>query len=268
MVNHTQFDVYATTYDDSTPIQTQVAKELSNKIYQHFHQMNKPQTWIDIGCGTGKLSRELLQQYPVQQKNIIQLIGLDNSQNMLNIWRKNIYQIAKQFDKNTIVSVTAIRSEMQYIPLTDNSIDMLVSSFSLHWQEPNILLKLVKLLKKQAYIHIAVPVAGSFFQVQQRFPLLPIYPFLTVEAWKSVILQVIQHYHGKILYQQVQSFHHTYPNLHQLLRELKKMGGAVSLKQPLATATLRQYLADTQQIQLDYQVLFIGIYLNADEDKS
>lgn len=79
-----KFDQYAAKYDNTTPIQSEVARYLWQKIMacqiQDFSQ-NFPMTWLDVGCGTGKLSQELLNEF-AENPNF-QLIALDKSPAML-----------------------------------------------------------------------------------------------------------------------------------------------------------------------------------------
>jgi malonyl-CoA O-methyltransferase len=53
----------------------------------------------------------------------------------------------------------------------------------------------------------------------------------------------------------------SYDNLKSLLKNLKQMGGAVSGKDSIDTATFRRYLQDQSPIGLDYELLMIGLQL-------
>lgn len=151
---------------------------------------------------------------------------------------------------------------MTKIPLASNSVDRLISSFALHWVSPNVLAELIRVTKTGGQIHLAIPVSGSLGAVQQRFPKLPIFPFLSVEDWLTAIEKILQSRNGQWLYNEEQVFSHPYDKLADLLKSLKQMGGAVSGQSPKQSAMsrpiLKQYLADNSPIALDYRVLLVG----------
>ena len=137
-----------------------------------------------------------------------------------------------------------------------------MSSFALHWVTPKVISEFGRVLKKGGQIFLAIPVNGSFYQVSQRFPKLPIFDFLPSTNWLQAIYQLIQQRDGELRFVDERAFCHTYPNIRTLLAELKQMGGAVSGKNAIDTPTMRRYLADNQPIDLDYRILLVGLTLN------
>ncbi|MFW2178378.1 MULTISPECIES: methyltransferase domain-containing protein [unclassified Moraxella] len=292
-----QFQKFANSYDQATPIQSEVALSLAQQIRAFANDGHQQEVWADIGCGTGKLSQAVLQQV-LQENNMSRgmlntpfvrhngywayairpylatLIGVDNSQNMLDIWQNNCQNLVKNLTPcmgvlHTPLSDNHLRSpnfvpmltNMQNLPFADNAVDVVMSSFALHWATPKVILELGRVVKKGGYLYLAIPVAGSFRQVSERFPQLPIYPFLPSQDWQLAIEQLIQQRQGKVQFFDERSFHHTYPNLKTLLAELKQMGGAVSGQSAMSPSVLRQYLNNPLPIDLDYQILMVGVAL-------
>lgn len=245
------FQQCAIQYNEETPIQTLVAQQLFNHIieYNYFFD-NQSKIWLDVGAGTGKLSQHLLNYLQYYPKN--QLYILDKSTEMLSIFYQNL---------PTNLPVIPLVADMQSIPLNSNNVDVVMSSFALHWLNPTVLNELVRVIKIGGQLHVAIPVAGSFKQIQQHFPRLPIFPFLSAESWKNAINWLVKQRHGKVFYDYQQDFSYSYDNLRQLLFSLKKMGGAVSGQPPLSTSILRQYLKNNYPINLDYRILLMGVQL-------
>lgn len=257
-----KFDQRASGYDKATPIQTDVAWLLAQQILTtqpllHEYSLATP-CWADIGCGTGKLSQAVMATFLAADKKLpmTTLYGVDNSQAMLTIWQNHCQHCS---DNLTFHPVFA---DMQQLPFADCSLTGLMSSFALHWANPSIIAELGRVVKKGGRVYLAIPVKGSFGQVSERFPALPIFPFLPSDDWQQAIGQLIAQRQGELLFLQERNFSHLYPNLKTLLTELKHMGGAVSGQAAMQPKLLRQYLSDVAPIYLDYQLLLVGFTLN------
>lgn len=255
-MNNPKFQQFAHSYDKATPIQSDVALFLANLIAGCGYFANKNQQWLDIGCGTGKLSFAILNKFS-SNLPFCQLYGLDNSQNMLNIWQEN----CQKFNKNSQLTFYPNLANMEILPFSDHYFDVVMSSFAVHWTSPNTLLEFCRVIKQGGQLHLAIPVKGSFSMVVERFPLLPIFDFLPSEIWLAMIEQIIQQYSGKILYHFQRNFCYEYDNLALLLKDLKNMGGTLQTEKMLPTSQLRHYLQDKNAITLNYDVLLIGITL-------
>lgn len=256
-----QFNQYSQSYDKATPIQSDVAFFLAEQISALLDAKDY-QTWLDVGCGTGKLSQAVLHQIshqgvpPMPSFETIKLIGVDTSQAMLNLWQKNC-QLSNQ-----TIHLKPVVADMTALPFADKSVDLVMSSFALHWTTSQVVFELGRVLNKGGFMFLAIPVKGSFRQVSERFPKLPIYPFLASDDWQQAINQLIKTRNGKLVFFDERSFRHSYPNLKILLNQLKQMGGAVSGQSPVSLSVLRQYLQDNSPVDLDYQMLMIGVQLN------
>lgn len=265
------FEQFATSYDAATPIQSQVAEHLAQLIV-HYHTGVTDMCVVDVGCGTGKLTEAVMSKF-LQNAALAsaQLYGVDTAASMLAIWQQRVAHLLSTPLSSTPVSSPptspmmlhsqALCANMADMALANQSADLVMSSFALHWTSPSVIAELGRIVKTKGQLHLAIPVAGSFHEVRQRFPKLPVFDFLPSHAWLAAIETLRQQRQGTLMYQAEQSFAFSYDNLKSLLKNLKQMGGAVSGKDSIDTATLRRYLQDQSPIGLDYQLLMIGLQL-------
>ena len=265
------FEQFATSYDAATPIQSQVAEHLAQLIVR-CHTGVTDMCVVDVGCGTGKLTQAVMSKF-LQNAALAsaQLYGVDTAASMLAIWQQRVTHLLSMPLSSTPVSSLptspmtlhsqALCANMADMALANQSADLVMSSFALHWTSPSVIAELGRIVKTKGQLHLAIPVAGSFHEVRQRFPKLPVFDFLPSHAWLAAIETLRQQRQGTLMYQAEQSFAVSYDNLKSLLKNLKQMGGAVSDKDSIDTATFRRYLQDQSPIGLDYELLMIGLQL-------
>ena len=265
------FEQFATSYDAATPIQSQVAEHLAQLIVR-YHTGVTDMCVVDVGCGTGKLTQAVMSKF-LQNAALasVQLYGVDTAASMLAIWQQRVAHLLSTPLSSTPVSSLptspmtlhsqALCANMTDMALANQSADLVMSSFALHWTSPSVIAELGRIVKTKGQLHLAIPVAGSFHEVRQRFPKLPVFDFLPSHAWLAAIETLRQQRQGTLMYHTEQSFAFSYDNLKSLLKNLKQMGGAVSGKDSIDTATFRRYLQDPSPIGLDYELLMIGLQL-------
>ena len=265
------FGKFATSYDAATPIQSQVAEHLAQLIVR-YHTGVTDMCVVDVGCGTGKLTQAVISKF-LQKAALAsaQLYGVDTAASMLAIWQQRVEHLLSMPLSSTPVSSLptstmtldsqALCANMADMALANQSADLVMSSFALHWTSPSVIAELGRIVKTKGQLHLAIPVAGSFYEVRQRFPKLPVFDFLPSHAWLATIETLRQQRQGTLIYHTEQSFAFSYDNLKSLLKNLKQMGGAVSGKDNIDTATFRRYLQDQSPIGLDYELLMVGLQL-------
>ena len=265
------FEQFATSYDAATPIQSQVAEHLAQLIVR-YHSGLTDMCVVDVGCGTGKLTQAVMSKF-LQNAALAsaQLYGVDTAASMLAIWQQRVAHLLSMPLSSTPVSSLptspmtlhsqALCANMADMALANQSADLVMSSFALHWTSPSVIAELGRIVKTKGQLHLAIPVAGSFHEVRQRFPKLPVFDFLPSHAWLAAIETLRQQRQGTLMYHTEQSFAASYDNLKSLLKNLKQMGGAVSGKDRIDTAVFRRYLQDPSPIGLDYELLMIGLQL-------
>ena len=265
------FEQFANSYDAATPIQSQVAEHLAQLIVR-YHTGVTDMCVVDVGCGTGKLTQAVMSKF-LQNAALAsaQLYGVDTAASMLAIWQQRVAHLLSMPLSSTPVSSLptspmtlhsqALCANMADMALANQSADLVMSSFALHWTSPSVIAELGRIVKTKGQLHLAILVAGSFHQIRQRFPKLPVFDFLPSHAWLAAIETLRQQRQGTLMYHTEQSFAFSYDNLKSLLKNLKQMGGAVSGKDSIDTTIFRRYLQDQSPIGLDYQVLMIGLQL-------
>ena len=265
------FEQFANSYDAATPIQSQVAEHLAQLIVR-YHTGVTDMCLVDVGCGTGKLTQAVMSKF-LQNAALAsaQLYGVDTAASMLAIWQQRVeHLLSMPLSSNPVSSLPtspmtlhsqALCANMADMALANQSADLVMSSFALHWTSPSVIAELGRIVKTKGQLHLAIPVAGSFYEVRQRFPKLPVFDFLPSHAWLAAIETLRQQRQGTLMYHTEQSFAFSYDNLKSLLKNLKQMGGAVSGKDSIDTTTFRRYLQDQSPIGLDYQLLMIGLQL-------
>jgi ubiquinone/menaquinone biosynthesis C-methylase UbiE len=97
---------------------------------------------LDLGCGPGLLSVEILKQIPDAT-----VIGIDPLIKMLSLAKKNI-------EESCVEIFEPVLGVSEEIPLKDSSIDTIVSRFSLpYWKQPlNSFLEMNRVLKPNGKI--------------------------------------------------------------------------------------------------------------------
>lgn len=248
-----KFQQHAHSYDQFTPIQSLVSQHLSDNIQCYFKDLSTKFHVMDLGCGTGKLTLSFLQQIHLQQDTHIVCYGVDNATNMLSLWQKNCQQFLINHPLANIHFLPICQDFTQPIPIQP-PIELCFSSFALHWGHPKNLLPILSMLAPQGQAHFAIPVFGSFDDVQQKFPCLPIYPFLSADLWRQALI-----HQGKLLYSYQQQFSFQHQNLRELLIHLRKMGGVLNQPSQMSLKILSEYLQSPKSVLLDYQVLFVGM---------
>jgi len=113
------FERASSRYDSSAHLQTRVAEELLERLAAFRFE---PRTVLDLGSGTGRVTRELKRRYPRAL-----VIALDLAPGMLREARRH-QNLWRRFAR---VCGDALR-----LPLKDASIDVLFSSLMLQWCEP------------------------------------------------------------------------------------------------------------------------------------
>lgn len=76
-----------------------------------------PQIVLDLGCGTGQLTRRLTQEFPDAE-----VVGLDYSAGMLGKARHRVGS-----------SADLVHADAQYLPFRSASVDVVVCTESFHW---------------------------------------------------------------------------------------------------------------------------------------
>lgn len=111
------FDRAAESYDEHAVLQREVAQRLQSRL--EWLKI-EPQRILDLGAGTGEQTAALQKRYPRAQ-----VLALDLSSQMLRRARKQ----SGWFRRGPSV----VCADSHFLPLADQSVDMVFSSLSLQW---------------------------------------------------------------------------------------------------------------------------------------
>lgn len=130
------FSRAASTYDDLARMQYWVGSQLMKDLASFSSRIERPDTFLDLGAGTGSRTAEIQRQFSPQQ-----VISLDIAQGMCR-------RIAKEGGAHPVTA------DFDALPLRSASIDMVYANFALQWSN-----NIDKLLHG---IHQALRPAGVF----------------------------------------------------------------------------------------------------------
>lgn len=225
-----RFDQAASQYDQATQLQQQSAEAL----LQQIGTVQLGSVWLDAGCGTGRLAKRLAAQRA-------RVWAVDRALAMLQPLRSEEH-------------IQIICTDLRELPMPDEMLDGLVSNFALHWLGVSILPELLRVVRPEGELYLAIPVAGSLAAVQQRFVGFPVFAFATEQAW-------IDAAGDALVSAEILTLSQSFDNLYELLQSLRQMGGdqvADAAYRP-EPQRLRQWLRDRAPIALDYRVLLLRL---------
>jgi malonyl-CoA O-methyltransferase len=114
------FDAAAEHYDDVAVLQ----REIGQRIVDRLDLVKLvPQVILDVGSGTGIVCQALGDRYKKSR-----LISLDIASRMLLVARSKSTWLSHWLGKQTYVCADA-----EYLPLADNSVDLIFSNLTLQW---------------------------------------------------------------------------------------------------------------------------------------
>ena len=119
------FERAAKTYDASAVLQREVAIRLAERL--EYIKL-EPKRAVDIGCGTGYITHDLLKRYPKTE-----IISLDLSINMLQQTATVDQQDWKKWFKPQKNKPLTVCADAERLPLQNQSVDLIASNLMLQW---------------------------------------------------------------------------------------------------------------------------------------
>lgn len=136
-----------------------IAEDYPNKIYEYLLPKIKGKIVLDLGCGTGKFMQKFYNE-------TTKYYGLDLSNEQLNIAKMKINSNDVEF----------ICCSAEDIPLPDNSIDVIISTWVLGTileidRRNKVLDEMKRVLKKDGNIYLVDnDIGGEFEEIRNRYP--------------------------------------------------------------------------------------------------
>lgn len=144
------FSKAAQGYDQSALLQRNIGHQLLAK----FDILQKSTTILDLGCGTGFFSKQLIQQFSPSL-----LVGLDLAEGML--------RQAKAIVENTQWLV----GDAEFLPIKDESIDFVFSNLALQWCHdfPLVLEEIYRVLKPNGIFLFTTLCEGTLLELKNSW---------------------------------------------------------------------------------------------------
>ena len=136
-----------------------LAEDYPNKIFDCLYPNIKDKIVLDLGCGTGKFMQKFY-------KDAIKYYGLDLSEKQLEIAKKKVEEKNVEF----------ICCSAENIPLPDNSIDVIISTWVLGTilevdRRNKVIEEMKRVLKKDGVIFLVEnDIGGEFEIIRDRYP--------------------------------------------------------------------------------------------------
>jgi len=119
------FDAAADHYDDVAGLQREIGKRLIERL-----ELIKftPQTILDVGAGTGFISRGLDKFYKKSR-----VLSMDIAPRMLQVARSKSGWLNNSWINKCFGNQAYICGDAEFLPFADNSVDLIISNLTLQW---------------------------------------------------------------------------------------------------------------------------------------
>jgi malonyl-CoA O-methyltransferase len=247
-----QFSRAAELYDSLAAVQRDIAADAIRFLPAQCQRL------VDIGCGTGRITKQL----SAQSEHVI---AVDLALGMLK------HASVSNQDK----TISWIQGDAEHLALADCSVDTVFSSMALQWcaSPLQVMCEIHRVLKIQGQAVLAIMVDGSFTELEQVWAQLDagrhINQFQRAEVWQRAGFD--SGLSIKLSQQHYQTWH---PNLRALLASIKGIGANVLIKQgngqePMTNTSLNRHTlaklaalylqqnGEGQQLPLSYQIAFL-----------
>jgi|TARA_B110000240_G_C13477871_1_gene443910 malonyl-CoA O-methyltransferase len=252
-----RFSRAANTYNSAAGVQLDIALDAMAYVSPSY------KNGLDIGCGTGRISQQLATRCDT-------LVAMDLAFGML------VY--AKQNSFVDDPSICWLQGDADFLPMADNSVDMVFSSMVLQWSDnqQKVMSEIARVMTSGSHAILAIMCDGSFNQLNESWQTIDnqrhVNHFYSARTWYEAARS-----QGLQVSMQEKQYVTWHPDIRQLLSSIKSIGANVLLTNQNSTQelthksknafnrrTLQQLetfyhkkYAENMQLPLTYQVCFI-----------
>ncbi len=240
-----RFGSAAAHYDEQALAQRQSAQQLIANQSLHGRV-------LDVGCGTGWLTRHIADHHPVDH-----IVALDIAAPML------------QVDALQHPLILPIQADAAQLSFQNNSFDCVVSNFALQWlsSPSQFATELQRVLASEGQFCLAIPVDGTLQELNQAWATIDqsrhTNSFFSAQIWLKALMAA-----GLTITNHQQSaFYQYYDSAKALLKSLKTIGanelqqhrqqGLWGRGQLLALEQAMDHYRHEQGLPLHYEVLMV-----------
>ncbi len=227
------FNRHAKSYPQAAALQAEVAQRLVERLELILIE---PKTILDLGCGSGFCTQQLQQRY--KKANFI---GLDIAMNMLQQLRQG--STVDNYQPQ-LVCADAVK-----LPFADHSLDLIVSSLALHWCSDftNVWAELMRVLRPGGLLLFSVCGPDTLQELRESWANIDdaahVHSFFDMHDIGDVLLQC--GYSDPVM--DMEKITVTYPDIWQMLRELRASGVSNSLSERRRSLTGKATFANLQK---------------------
>ncbi len=206
------FSMAAKTYDKSAFVQ----KEIGHRLIERLDLIKTPPaTILDVGAGTGYITRQLQQKFPKAS-----IIGLDLAQGMTqfakskqpwHLWKNKPFYIC---------------GDTETLPFANKSFDLIFSNFTLQWcfELNKVFKEFKRVLKPNGMLFFTTLGPQTLFELRQSWQAVSshthVNPFSDMHDVGDLILN--SSFSDPVM--DMEMITTTYPDVKQLLNDLKATG--------------------------------------------
>ena len=221
------------TYDQNAFAQKKCAVELVKML-----PITNIASFIDIGCGTGFASIEVLKRFQNAQCTM-----LDISDKMLSI------------AKNKIPNAETITANAENFNFSNLSFNLAISNLSIQWFN-NIFGFIPKILKCVNYFAFSIPIYGSFDEFYRIFDKIDI-PKLKLFSLKDLLQNLPQLFDYKTI-----SISKTFPNAIEATRHFSSIGATFKTNQMTQSKIANIIKSHNKPVTINYEILLCSTISN------
>lgn len=230
-----RFSRAAARYDAVAHLQMQVGQKLLSRLADLL--LPPVGTALDIGCGTGKLTRQL---QPFSQR----LIALDLAPGMLAHARASHGDAISHF----------LCADADALPFADASLNLVFSNFALQWSAdlPRLIRQMKNLLKPGGVLLFSMPIQGTLQELQDSWQQADAHqPHVNPFSCAADVRDALQQagFQIGLLEEETRILH--YSSVRELTAELKALGANTvqgeQSRTPVGKLAVTQMLAAYEQ---------------------
>jgi len=246
------FAMAANSYDELATLQRKVGLNLLQQMVED----SCCQHVVDVGCGTGFLTQQLVRTSFVEQ-----IYALDIAFSMVEHSRSKLEKAD---------NVRYICADAEILPLQNNSVDLIVSNLALQWCQnlTAVFIGFNKVLKPQSQLMFSTFGPTTLQELKQAWAVVDDYTHVNDFYSADRIDDFLNHAGFKDIKIERQCYQSYYSEVIELMRELKGIGAhnvlsrrnrqTTTKKAMQAMISAYQKHKELQGIAVTYEILFIS----------
>jgi malonyl-CoA O-methyltransferase len=228
----------ATTYDSVALLQRKVGVSL----LQRAEVIGQVDTAVDLGCGTGFLIQELLEQKNLKAQ---QIVALDIAIPMLHTTRNKLHNYH---------SVNYLCADAEYLPFQSKSVDLVISNLSLQWCDELelALCDLKRILKPGGNLFFTTFGINTLHELKSAWKEVDDYQHVNSFYSAVQLTELLQKAGFKQIELEAKPYTSIYESVWDLMTELKQLGAQTvkeGCSKHLTTKTKMQRMICAYQMQ-------------------